>query len=324
MYMVVCVLFSACSGDDVAENDAPVAVAFSASVPAFSTRSIVNSTSDLQTQGFGVFAYYTGSTPWATAAATATPNFMYNQQVSGSTWTYSPVKYWPNDNQPADDQTPAAQGSQEHSYLSFFAYTPYNGTGLTLSGSSATGAPTITYTWAKTNDLLYAAPVQDCYKTMAAGYGTVTGRVPFMFRHALAMVDFKVRRKLSTGAVITLSSLDITSDGNTGGTFNLGSSSWTATTGDNAHPLNYTSPGISVTAYTDDDAHLIGSALMMPGTVTMTYDIDYSVGSTDYTPVATAMTPVTLVMGYRYTIMFIIDGDMIESYVLREREAEQW
>lgn len=62
---------------------------------------------------------------------------MYNQSVTyslgNSVWQYEPIKYWPNDNNPADDQ--GATGSQAHSYLSFFAYAPYvNGT-VTLNAT---------------------------------------------------------------------------------------------------------------------------------------------------------------------------------------------
>ena len=109
--------------------------------------------------GFGVFAYYTGKDTYGsyqhdtytgesarvTAAAQGTnPNFMYNQYVhydntSGyiSNWTYSPIKYWPNEISPAesdgrvddqdDDQAanPATSETNNGGYVSFFAYAPY-------------------------------------------------------------------------------------------------------------------------------------------------------------------------------------------------------
>ena len=59
----------------------------------------------------GIFAYYTGSNDLTISEK---PNFMYNQEVkrsnASSPWTYSPVKYWPNN--PGDK-------------LTFFAYAPY-------------------------------------------------------------------------------------------------------------------------------------------------------------------------------------------------------
>lgn len=109
----------------------------------------------LQRASFGVFAYHTGSTPWSSyyGASMQAPNFMYNQKVDFSftqgTWGYTPVKYWPNDNTPADDE--GAVGSLTHSYLSFFAYAPY--VALTQNG----------------NRTLDAAPTDD------AGVATPTG-----------------------------------------------------------------------------------------------------------------------------------------------------
>ena len=102
--------------------------------------------------GFGVFAYFTEEKDYEsyrakTVSGTTYPNFMYNTHVSwttgrtgyigadasGNMWTYSPLKYWPNDIVDntvgnVDDQTTdgAAQGSTAHGgKLSFFAYAPY-------------------------------------------------------------------------------------------------------------------------------------------------------------------------------------------------------
>lgn len=69
----------------------------------------------LQNTGFGVFAYYTDFNLYD---AQSTPNFMYNQKVSGANWEYTPVKYWPNEygqNAISDDVDK----------VSFFAYAPY-------------------------------------------------------------------------------------------------------------------------------------------------------------------------------------------------------
>jgi hypothetical protein len=70
----------------------------------------------LAQHGFGVFATYSGTNVFSEA----TNDFMSNQQVTsadeGSTWTYSPIKYWPN---PTNGQAADAQK------VSFFAYAPY-------------------------------------------------------------------------------------------------------------------------------------------------------------------------------------------------------
>lgn len=117
---------------------------------------------------FGVFAYYTDATAWTGSSNTVAPNFMYNQKVScasGTTWSYSPIKYWPNDfstgnvdaNQPTTEDTNAT-GSQNGGKVSFFAYAPFvtvtpsSGApadatqGITaLTSNTATGEPKVTY-----------------------------------------------------------------------------------------------------------------------------------------------------------------------------------
>lgn len=109
----------------------------------------------LQSKGFGVVAYYTGTSQYAAGQSTTEPNFMYNTKVSGTDWTYSPVVYWPNGGQTAGEVV-AGEGTQ---YVSFFAYAPYKEvtpstgavasatTGITALSSNATsGDPTVSYT----------------------------------------------------------------------------------------------------------------------------------------------------------------------------------
>ena len=78
--------------------------------------------------GFGVFGYYSSNSEYD--ANSSTPNFMYNQPVtwSGSVWTYSPVKYWPN-------EYGTGANSDDVDRVSFFAYAPF--TDVTYS----TGVP---------------------------------------------------------------------------------------------------------------------------------------------------------------------------------------
>ena len=70
---------------------------------------------------------------------------MYNQKVSssdnGATWTYSPIKYWPNEvGTLVDDQNndtsndPASSKNEKGGNVSFFAYAPY----VTLSQTDLT------------------------------------------------------------------------------------------------------------------------------------------------------------------------------------------
>lgn len=171
------------------------------------TRATVIDNNNLPTEGFGVFAYYTGDKTFSQMATTITPNFMYNEKVTGTisgnitTWTYSPIKYWPTTN--------------SHK-ISFFAYAPYdndgphdiNGDGNTdnndkpfrsnieLSENTDTGAPVLTYTDnADVNqqiDLLYATPVLDQTKKNQGE------NVEFQFKHALSRIGFSVEALIDT------------------------------------------------------------------------------------------------------------------------------
>ena len=87
--------------------------------------------------GFGVVAYHTNTSAWSTVNTTAIPSFMWNQKVAWNTtnnvWSYTPVKFWPNDfsegkvddSQGAGQDNNNAYGSQNGGKVSFFAYAPY-------------------------------------------------------------------------------------------------------------------------------------------------------------------------------------------------------
>ena len=210
------VLASCSQSDDlsapvVAENTQPQAIEFGTyvgkntqtraiadAVNGGVTGSITSAQALAQHRGFGVFAYYTeekdylGTTsvnpPTAVAlttpqASALKPNFMYNQEIVGTdaatpTWTYSPVKYWPNDNTVADDQDDnggvnPAIGTTNKGKLSFFAYAPYvatvGSTGVTaMSAKNYAGNPTITYKMqagaANPVDLLWGTAGTNGYK----------------------------------------------------------------------------------------------------------------------------------------------------------------
>ena len=128
---------------------------------AITTTELKDGKTGSKTQGFGVFAYNTGASDWATAGASTKPNFMYNQQVYWDTdWKYEPVKYWPNGKDAANSTSPsntATEGGVQ--MLSFFAYAPYVPVTVTsgvptgdatkgiiaLTSNSTTGAPKLTY-----------------------------------------------------------------------------------------------------------------------------------------------------------------------------------
>lgn len=183
------------------------------------TRASEMTTTELQNTGFGVVAYYTGTDQYTSGTTKIEPNFMYNTQVSGSNWTYSPTVYWPNGGTKAGEVTP----KEDAAYVSFFAYAPYKpvnpstgtpttaaSTGITaLSSNATTGDPTVSYTLGATGtdaDLLIGTAGGDGNGNTTSGAkqsGTqltnakcsvnanmtkmvVSGKVKFNFKHALA------------------------------------------------------------------------------------------------------------------------------------------
>ncbi len=142
---------------------------------------------DLAGKNFGVFAYYTEQVQYN--PNNSPMNFMYNQKVigvqSGTTysWTYSPVKYWPNN--PNDK-------------VSFFAYAPYD-THLTSSHpaillpvNNSEGDPKVTYVvqddCEQHVDLMYSKS-----NNTNVTKQTVEGNVKFDFAHALSRIGFSAQ-----------------------------------------------------------------------------------------------------------------------------------
>ncbi len=180
------------------------------------------------TDGFAVFAFNTGSSNWATAGSSTAPNFMYNQQVkySGSTWTYDPIKYWPNGIDAANaENTPSNTATDgDTPKLSFFAYAPYvaatasngvvtpaeNGI-IGLTANNVNGDPKVTYKF-KSGSLKEADNVDLLWGLAGAtGYSQANGtdisdltvgtnynvditktntdeKIKFYFKHALAKI----------------------------------------------------------------------------------------------------------------------------------------
>lgn len=178
-------------------------------------------TTSLQTEGFGLFATYTDNAEYT---ATTGPNFMYNTKVSTKDWTYSPLRYWPNETSTtnADGKGATSEGVDR---LSFFAYAPYveataktgavteNTVGITaLTANNATTDPKVTYVVAddpsKSVDLLWGVVPAGTTKwsnvtgtdiDIAEGKPylnlikpNTTQKVNFNFRHALAKLGLKV------------------------------------------------------------------------------------------------------------------------------------
>lgn len=185
------------------------------------TGGVLMTTEELKKWGFGVFAKYHGNDSYY---RTKPFDFMFNQKVTWeedktdyiTRWTYQPLKYWPNDNDPADDQdndtglNPATGSGEYGGKITFFAYAPYQqynvvssslvpiGTGdrygITDMPSNTSEAYLIYQSQMKPGqdvDLLWAKQ-DELYKTKLTGEGYTTGCVPFVFQHALSRLGITV------------------------------------------------------------------------------------------------------------------------------------
>lgn len=230
LFAAAAAMFAACSSDKL-ETPAPpqpelkeIAVGFDAYTQRGVTRSgntgtlVTNGAGvgqiDLETVGFGVFGYYTDLNEYDQLY---TPNFMYNQKVSTAGWTYSPVKYWPN-------EYGTSALSDDVDKVSFFAYAPYvdvtptsgkvdaneNTWGITgMTKNSATGDPIIKYVCSSANPVDLCWGVVGATNTWAKINGTQTmpiglpwlnverpattdQKMKFTFQHALAQLNVKI------------------------------------------------------------------------------------------------------------------------------------
>lgn len=180
-------------------------------------------TARLKEYSFGVFAQYTGTQTFDyddAAKGDVAYNFMWNQKVewdsSNSYWTYSPVKYWPNEwqNGTVDNQDPAATTNYTYGgNVSFFAYAPYQDVNDPASGVDRTAsadndgivkvtpntatAGTGSYITYRTSvaqpyyydssvDLLWAAQPNKVKQA-------VNEKVHFLFKHALSKLTISVQ-----------------------------------------------------------------------------------------------------------------------------------
>lgn len=147
---------------------------------------------------FGVFAFYQSGTigvapgAWGDGSSWS-PNFMYNQKVdfNGSSCTYAPVKYWPNN---------------EENTITFWAYYPYNDAkidrfrivnSITTYSNTAHGIPNIEYTTDGHTDFLTSDIKKDQHHRDEGDPNLPNNpdaTVYFTFGHAMCWIDFIVRK----------------------------------------------------------------------------------------------------------------------------------
>lgn len=148
------------------------------------TRATVITSETLKSEGFGVNAWYTGLTPFDAAAIADYDVFMNNTRIvhDGTMWSYSPLKYWPNN--PGD-------------MVSFVAYAPHmtDADGNTNQNITIAGTD-LTYVVAnevkEQVDLLWSDSSESGYNTIDLEKQAVDDKVTLLFKHALSKISFKV------------------------------------------------------------------------------------------------------------------------------------
>lgn len=199
----------ACNREAISpDNGRDEVIDFSAYFAQDATKAVGEKTILVDKDTMGVFACYTGAVKYDLSSVS--PDFMYNQDVTydGSNWTYSPVKYWPNN-------------STE--YISFFSYYPYISSEkaskakdgiIGFSNADAKGDPWLVFRLpekapTEQTDLLYGTPQFDKQKMPVSG---VNSKVKFQLNHALTCIADTVTVQMTQALYEYMhnNSLDIT------------------------------------------------------------------------------------------------------------------
>ncbi len=205
---------------------------------------------------FVVYAYNTKNAAWA---GTVSDVFMNGVTVTyeggGATdpdkYTYTPMRYWPND--------------EANNKLSFFAYYPQGGQGITAP-TNGWGGYSFTAQTNPKNMVDFCLSQVAADQTYTSTNSGTNGVVNMKFYHTLTMVKFKVKTDAAyTGTTITLKSISLAGVKTTG---TLTPSNTTAawTNQDNAVAMDVFPAGSKVLSTTDvfvptgteiDDAYLM-------------------------------------------------------------------
>ena len=243
-----------CSSDDldsVSDNSSKnEAISFDgylgrSAVAVNGSRGSVETVTNLQTDGFGVFGKYD-------AGDGNTSDLFDNQKVTYSTstppteskWTYSPLKFWP------------ANGK-----IDFLAYAPYDKSTKLTEGSKIKDF-TVDEDIAKQKDLLWT---NDMNHQITGNITTAKEKVKFQFHHALSRLGYTVTLSgdySSSGATFTVNKITLagSSDGTSKkafyktGTIDLSKIVTKDNTQKNKEDLSKTNTGTGLwTAGTSDD-----------------------------------------------------------------------
>jgi hypothetical protein len=259
------------------------------------TASDATSLTALKTSGFGVFAYYTGTTAWSSFTSTGASYFMENQAVtySNNAWTYTPTKYWPKNTS---------------DMISFFAYAPYaSGTALTNGALSYSGG----------YDLL-AASATDQKKS------TNNGTVKLTFAHKTARLAVNVKTTANASAA-TFKVKDVKIGGNAyflTGNYNLLTGTWTTESNADAtesifglgSDYTVTTTAASIMGTTNPYKYIVPAVSeYAAGNIQITITYSETIGGVAYSDVTyTADLGKLLEAGKSYTVTFSIGLDEIK------------
>lgn len=343
---VAVLVLGACSKNDVRNDGTPISFGTYVGLSKATVGPISIDSLKKSADGFGVYCYYTDNGNYV--QGTSTPNFMLNQKVYNSnyashsngaaaTWTYSPIKYWPN-------EYGTGANSDNTDKLTFRAYAPYS-TGSTNSISNlpgeSTATTTLTYTVSNSDpvDLLWASNAVSNLTNLTKQ--TTTGTVNFTFSHALSKISFShqavvdavdpTTSALDAATTITLNSVTI--DGSTlykSGVFDFAAGTWasqvagTASTDD----ISLTSLNANVTETLTD---LPESFFVIPCTsrsikITVNYDVTttdaaYSAGSVTTNNTIYKTATFTMAPGTAYQIKLLLG---LTSVKINVNEILDW
>jgi hypothetical protein len=152
---------------------------------------------------FGVWGYLTLSANWSTGSSVG---FMKNQEVDfdGSKYDYNPKRYWPKD--------------EANNKLSFYAYYPFNGTGITPTVTTGLGSYTFTVQHESKNqiDFMVSNLAKNLTYTNAGNASTATdpgtgsgtpGLVKLAFHHMLTQVNVKLATTADKDTKVSITSI---------------------------------------------------------------------------------------------------------------------
>jgi len=198
-------VLASCNREEVPVS-AGMAISFSAAedMDTKAAGMIADTTFLINGRSIGVFAYNTGHYKYNEVSTN--PNFMYNEKVTydGSSWTYSPIKYWPNGEGNVTGNT-----GERPEYLSFFAYAPYSNPDASTPTDAdkcitafhlqeEPGNPWLIYQLAEDPahqvDVLFASSYPDLIDLVKPG---INDKVNMLFHHALACVGEQLEIKCS-------------------------------------------------------------------------------------------------------------------------------